>query len=144
MSKKARSEGSKVAGLIKGNKAEYYIADVDLEDDSNDVKASVEATVKTLGKYKAAFMVISAGIKCLTVVVSVPEGFDKINSSEWLTNSIKDISGDTVFDSNMVIITADTPFKLKDIVRSNGFAYLNKMGCMGEEDSEEFVGFDDI
>ena len=41
-------------------------------------------------------------------------------------------------------VNADTPFKLKDMVRSAGFAYLNKMGCMGEEDSEEFVGFDDI
>ena len=89
-------------------------------------------------------MVISAGTKCLTVVVSVPEGFE-IDPNEWLQNSVRNINGDKQFDQNTTVITADTPFKLKDMVRSAGFAYLNKKGFLGdEESSEEFVGFDDI
>jgi hypothetical protein len=145
MSKKARSEGSRVAGLIKANKAEYYIADLDLEDDSNDVTVASEVVTKTLGKHKAAFLLISAGIKCITVAIGIPDGFDKFDGKLWLNESIKNIAGDRVdLGANAVVITADTPFKLKDMVRSAGFEYLNKVGCMGDESSEEFVGFDGI
>jgi len=146
MSKKARSEGNKVASLIKSNKTEYYIADVDLEDDTDDVKIALDLTVKTLGKYKSAFMLISAGVKCLTVVVHVPDCYDKINSQDWINESVKNITGERIMDKNFIVITTDTPFKLKDTVRANGFAYLKKHKCMDNDDesSEEFVGFDDL
>lgn len=144
MSKKSRSEGNKVASLIKANKAEYYIADVDLGDNTDDVKAAVQSAVKTLGKKKAAFIVISAGTKCLSVVVSVPDEF-QIDFNEWLQSSVKDIDGDKQFIENSAVITTNTPFKLIDMVRSSGFSYLRKNGFLDEEESsEEFVGFDDI
>ena len=167
MSKKARSGGARVAGLIKANKAEFYIADVELEDETNNVMAAAEVVNKTLGKHKASFLLISAGVKCLTVVASVPSDVNKINSKEWLNEAVKNISSggsgdgpDNDPDNDLsdgpnrtyledkylgVVITVDTPFKLKDIARSSGFSYLHKCGCMGEEESsEEFVGFDDI
>ena len=46
MSKKARSEANKVAMAIKANKAEYYVADVDLGDDAEDVSAAAVAVEK--------------------------------------------------------------------------------------------------
>ena len=146
MSKKARSEGNRVAGLIKANKAEFYIADVDLGDNSSDVSLAVEVVKKTLGKTKAAFMLISAGIVCATVVSYVPlELEEKLNSEQWINESVKNISGKVDKKGFCSIITADTPFKLKDMIRSNGFSYLTKQGCMGdEESSEEFIGFDDL
>ena len=153
MSKKARSEGNRVACLIKANKAEFYIADVDLEDDSLDVLACSEAVVKTLGKTKAAFMIISAGITTLTTVVHVPlELEDKIDAQEWLSVSTAGLNN--TIKGNMAIVVKqelgsetlkeDTAFKLKDVVRANGFKYLSDKGCMGDDESDEFIGLDDL
>lgn len=143
MSKKARSEGARVAGLIKANKAQFYIADVDLEDDSKDVLASLESVIKTLGKTKCDFLLISAGVTNLTVACSGE------NAREWLLSSVSGISTDqepTCHENvSTISINIDTPFKLKDIVRANGFAYLKQKGFMDvDESSEEFVGFDDL
>ena len=147
--KKARSEGNRVACLIKANKAEFYIADVDLEDEMDHVVSCVESARKTLGKLKTAFLLISAGTVRLNVVGYVPpELSDTIDIKEWINAAVRNIPGEqTVTDDEYygVSIEADTPFKLKDMVRSNGFAYLKKEGLMNdEESSEEFVGFDDI
>jgi len=152
--KQARSEGNKVACLIKANKAEFYIADVDLEDNSDDVKTASETVVKTLGKTRSAFMLISAGVKNITVLVYVPsELSDRIDAEEWLQTSVKNL---TPLNQNlttsevenkkdgMIVIEADTPFKLKDIVRSNGFKFLNDKGLIKPESDEEFIGFEDF
>lgn len=147
MSKKARKEGNKVASLIKANKAEFYIADVDLGDNFKDVIAALNCSVRTLGKMRSAFMIISAGVKYLTVVCYVPNEFkDRISSKEWLEKSIVGLEGEMNEEENYtsVMIEVETPFKLKDMVRGNGFAFLNKTGCLEEESSEEFIGFDDF
>ncbi len=150
MSKKSRKEGTKVANLIKANKAEFYIADVDLGDNSKDVVLSTETVNRTLGKFKSAYMLISAGTKVITVIVYVPsELSDKINHKEWVEKSVVGLpegNYDITDNYTSVVIEADTPFKLKDMVRGNGFSYLKKQGCMEEEDedsSEEFIGFED-
>lgn len=145
--KQARSEGNKVASLIKANKAEFYIADVDLEDDCEAVKLAAETAIKTLGKQKSAFMIISAGVKNITVYVYAPEELEnKIDVSTWLNTSIADIqSGNKKHESDsMIVIEADTPFKLKDVVRSKGFSYLTENGFIKVESDEEFIGFDDL
>ncbi len=149
MSKKSRSEGNRVASLIKANKAEFYIADVDLDDNTNDVTNAVTTIIKTLGKMRAAFMVVSAGIKVLTVIAYVPtELQDRINASDWLGEAVKGLPVGTLSGDDHIRISAidvDTPFKLKDMVRSNGFKYLTDKGCMGEEESsDEFIGLDDL
>ena len=152
MSKKSRKEGAKVANLIKANKAEFYIADVDLGDNSKDVVLSIETLNRTLGKFKSAYMLISAGTKVITVVAYVPPVLcDKIDHKEWVEKSVIGIGNDESkgnydisSDHTSVVIEANTPFKLKDMVRGNGFSYLKKQGCMEEEeDSDEFIGFDD-
>ena len=151
MSKKVRSEANRVACLIKANKAEYYIADMDLEDNTSDVVDSVPLINKTLGKLKSCYLLISAGVEKLIVVGYVPiELSDNISIEEWVNESVKNITGNiekSEVDNGCfwVCITTDTPFKLKDIVRSNGFAYLKTHELLNEEESsEEFVGFDDI
>ena len=153
-SKKARKEGNRVAQLIKANKTEFYIADVDLDDDTKDVIGGVTCTAKTLGKVKAAFMLVSAGTKTLTVACYVPtELNDKIDSKEWLSKALVGIDYDSIVhddtdtNTSYVSIDIELPFKLKDMVRGNGFAYLKKLGLMAdaeEESSEEFIGFDDF
>lgn len=149
MSKKARKEGNRVACLIKANKAEFYIADVDLNDNADHVLVAVENAKRTLGKVRAAFMVISAGVKILTVVAYVPDELaDRISSDDWVNKSLLGLpEGKKDGDKNYtrVVVEVSTPFKLKDVVRGNGFAFLTKHGCMGdEESSEEFIGFDDM
>lgn len=148
MSKQYRKEGDKVARLIKTNKAEFYIADVDLEDNSDDVILTVDVINRTLGKTKAAYMIISAGIKIATVLAYVPpELKEKLDHTDWVRQAIQGllITKETSEECyTCVIVEADTPFKLKDIIRSNGFVYLSKSGCMEKEESEEEFGFDDI
>ncbi len=148
MSKKARKEGNRVACLIKANKAEFYISDVDLGDNPDHVMVAVQNIKRTLGKMRSAFMVISAGIKFLTVVAYVPpELEDRISSKEWLNESLLGIrEGKETIGENytQIVIKTDAPFKLKDMVRGNGFAFLSKHGLMEEESSEEFIGFDDF
>lgn len=139
MSKKARSEGNRVATLIKANKAEYYVADVNLEDDSNDVYSAAISVRKTLGKFPSNFILISAGVKNLTVVVDLSPT-SKITPKEWLEASLYSITETFTFDneiSGKVVVEMETPFKFKDIVRSNAFAYLRKMNLLEEEESEE-------
>lgn len=148
MSKQYRKEGDRVARLIKTNKAEFYIADVDLEDNSDDVILTVDVINRTLGKTRAGFMIISAGVKYATVLAYVPpELKEKLNHNEWVKHSVNGLGN--IKETNeecytCVIIEEDTPFKLKDIIRSNGFVYLSKHGCMEKEESEEEFGFDDI
>ena len=147
--KKARSEGNRVACLIKANKAEFYIADVDLDDNVEYMKTVVDSIKKTLGKLKSAFIIISAGTeKIITMSYVPPELSEKINIEAWVNEAVKNIQGDhKLIDGDYfgVSIEADTPFKLKDMVRSDGFCYLKKEGLMDdEESSEEFIGFDDL
>lgn len=153
-SKKARKEGNRVAQLIKANKTEFYIADVDLEDETKDVIDSITCTIKTLGKARAAFMLVSAGTKTLTVACYVPDELvDKIDSKEWLSKALVGINNDGITQDETsnntfyVSVDIELPFKLKDMVRGNGFAYLKKLGLMADaedESSEEFIGFDDF
>ena len=152
MSKNARKEGNNVAVAIKASKAEFYIADVNCEDNDADVSAAVENARKTLGKFKSAFMVISAGTKQLIAVICVPEELkDKVSAKEWLNASLVYLNGDIQIQEDSTellakaIVVMDTPFKFKDTVRTNGFTYLRKNGLLEEdESSEEFIGFDDI
>jgi hypothetical protein len=148
MSKAARSEGNRVAMAIKSNKSPFYTADVDLKDDGADVLAAAEAVRKTLGKVQSGFMLISADIKNLIVVVDIPaEKVKDVSAKEWLLASLTGIS--TVISEGSTdekasaVIEIDTPFKLKDIVRSAAFSYLRKCGQLEEEsEEEEFFGLD--
>ena len=136
MSKKSRSEGNRVAMAIKANKSEYYISDVDLEDNYNDILSAGKSVRKTLGKIDANFLLISAGTKNLNIYVDA-----KDISEEWLKASISDIvldkevkKEDNIFS---VSIEIETPFKLKDVVRGSAFAFLRKKGLLEEESEEE-------
>ena len=152
MSKKSRKEGNRVACLIKANKTEFYIADVDLDDNTKDVITCIASVVKTLGKVRAAFMLVSGGTKTLTVACYVPDELtEKIDAKEWLSKALIGINNAGVKTSNKstsyISVDIELPFKLKDMVRGNGFAYLKKFGLMEdaeEESSEEFIGFDDF
>jgi hypothetical protein len=151
MSKKCRSEGNRVACAIKSNKSKWYIADVDLEDDGDDVFACSETVKKTLGKVVSGFMLISAGIKNLIVVVDVNSTLsEELDAREWLIQSLKEIAVTHDFESKIsgeghcfkFVCELDTPFKLKDVVRSSAFSYLRSKGLMQEEsEDEEFYDF---
>ena len=57
-----------------------------------------------------------------------------LESLTGISTTVSDDSTDTLATS---IIKIDTPFKLKDTVRSNAFAYLRKMKLLEEESEEE-------
>ena len=144
MSKKARSEGNRVAMAIKASKSPFYVSDVDLEDSEQDVIACLEAARKTLGKNPASFMIISAGIKNLTVAVSIHESRNETTAKSWTTSSLVGIgngdgSGINEVSDQMAhaCVEIETPFKLKDTVRANSFAYLRKHNLLDEESEEE-------
>lgn len=142
--KKARAEGNRVAQAIKGTKAEFYVSDVDLDDQISDVILAAESVRKTLGKNKAGFMIISAGVTNLIVIVDIPPSDEKkLLAKVWLTEALKGISNENLDDATdefaKANIKIDSPFKLKDAVRATAFAYLRKCGLLDEEESEEEV-----
>ena len=147
MSKVARSEGNRVAMAIKATKAPYYVSDVSLEDSDVDVLAASESVRKTLGKFASSFMIISAGVTNLIVTINIhDEQAASISAKEWLQESLKGIS-DTISDDSTAtfakaVITIECPFKLKDIVRANAFAYLRKQKLLIEESDDEEEIFD--
>lgn len=136
MSKKSRSEGNRVAMAIKANKSEYYISDVDLEDNYTDILSAGRNVRKTLGKNPASFLIISAGIKNLNIYVDA-----KDISKDWLIASISNISSDkevnTEENISSVSIETECPFKLKDVIRASAFAFLRKEGLLEEESEED-------
>ena len=144
MSKKINSEANRVAVAIKSNKAEYYVADVDLGDVSNDVCACSLAVTKTLGKVKSNFMLISADVKYLIVVVEMSD-VSKITAKDWLLESLTGISEalitenltSTTNNSAKIVLELDTPFKYKDVIRSNAFTHLRKLNLLQEESEDE-------
>ena len=135
MSKKSRSEGNRVAMAIKANKSNYYISDVDLEDDYTDFLSTGKFVRKTLGKLESGFLLISAGTKNLNIYVDT-----KDISEEWLKACLQGISEqDFQVEDNVGSVSVDIecPFKLKDVVRSSAFAFLRKRGLLEEESEEE-------
>ena len=136
MSKKSRSEGNRVAMAIKANKSDYYISDVDLEDNYEDMLSAGKNVRKTLGKVETAFMLISAGVKNLNIYVDT-----KNISKDWLEACLKDFTEkrDILVEEDVasISIEIDCPFKLKDVVRASAFAYLRKNNLLEEESEEE-------
>lgn len=161
-SKKARSEGARVAGLVRSSGSPYFVADVELEDNDAGVFAAAEACRKTLGKkVTGSYMVISAGVNQLTVAANMHESKKGVFSAkEWVTSAILDINEEMGMNEveeallsesdDMVAkatVKADTPFKLKDLVRANAFKALREAGEIEEEDEEseeECYMFDDF
>jgi len=137
MSKKSRSEGNRVAMAIKANKSSYYISDVDLEDNYEDVITSAVSVRKTLGKFSSGFLIISAGVTHLSVVVDTKD--KDISAVEWLTSSLSNITGEIEGDNDFAksSVEIETPFKLKDVVRGQAFAFLRSKGELEEESEEE-------
>ena len=151
MSKKARSEGNRVAGLIKSNNAKVYTADVEVNDNPDDMLIVMESVRKTLGKMKSAFMLIAGGNKFLIVNAYVPDELKtELSFVHWLDECIKNLDKENVITQNgenykQVSFQIEFPFKVKDMVKSQSFAYLKGNGFVDdEESSEEFIGFDDI
>lgn len=144
MSKQSRKEGNRVACLIKKNKAEHYISDVDIS--SKELLIStMESINKTLGKFKSSYIIIGCSDKQIFVLSCMLKE-NVFTPEEWVTASTLGVEGDIKVVDNYCIFVgeAEFPFKLKDTIRGNGFAFLNKQGCMEDSESEEFIGFDDI
>jgi hypothetical protein len=148
MSKKSRSEGNRVAMAIKASKSSFYVSDVDLEDSEKDVIASAEAVRKTLGKNEASFMIISAGVTKLIVAVNIHESKTGDTTAQaWLKSSLTGIIDAAVDEASTdnvahACVEIETPFKLKDQVRANAFAYLRKHKLLEEESDDEDEYFD--
>ena len=145
MSKKSRSEGNRVAMAIKANKTDFYISDVDLEDNGDDVSSAAQSIRKTLGKLTSAFLIISAGVDKLIVVADVPE-VHNVSAKDFLLASLIGITSELSEDStdtySKAVVEVEMPFKLKDTVRGLGFAYLRKIGKIEEESEEEEVFYE--
>ena len=144
MSKKMiTKEGARVGALIKSNKAPYYVSDVDLGSDLEMTTSCCTAVKKTLGKNKCGFMLISSGTDKLIVVADVPSDYE-INVQEWLNAEIiySETNNDGSYESirHAIQVVHDSPFKEKDVIRSNAFQYLRKNKLIIEEsDDDDFI-----
>jgi ribosomal protein L4 len=142
MSKNVRSEANRVAMAIKGNKSAFYVADVECGDNAKDTFDVVPAVKKILAKTQCNFLLISADLTHLNVVVSTTPDC-QVNPTEWLLASLKNIGNAEIqvetFNDNEagVSLAIEYPFKLKDVVRSSAFEYLRHKRLIEEESSEE-------
>ena len=118
------SEGNRVACAIKANKSKWYVSDVDLEDVDVAVAKCADSVRKTLGKVISGFLLISAGVKHLIVVLNVPLALENdMNCLEFFEESMRNVHGVKVVKrdesvKNYYVVSSvveiDTPFKLKD------------------------------
>lgn len=153
-------DGNNVATIIKKNKAEFYTADVDLGQNVDWMKKCAKICKTTLGKFRSAFCLISAGTDKLVVLVSVPAEFvERVNGQKWIEaaagkvgGTMSEIENYEAADGNsaslryICTVEVATPFKVKDTIRSLSINYLRKSGALPTEDdseSEEYF-FDDI
>lgn len=154
MSKVCRSETNRVATLLRNalreNKSEtpvYYVTDVDLKDDAKDVLECAKSVKKTLSgnnKTCPSFMLISADVTNLIVIVYVSGETTDATANEWMLKSLEPVLGISVLpslteDEDFICFDGkfDTPFKLKDVVRGAAFAYLRSHNLLQEESDEE-------
>ena len=145
-SKQSRKEGNRVACLIKKNKAEYYISDVDVSS-KDDMISTMNSINQTLGKMKSSYIIIGSNDSQIFVLCYIPDCVTQFTTEEWINASSLGLEGTIELEDNysLLIASVDSPFKMKSTVKSNGFAFLYKMDCIEEEsESEEFIGFDDI
>lgn len=143
----------------------YYVTDVDLKDDAADVLECAKSVKKALSgnnKTCPSFMLISADVTNLIVVVYVADATTQYVSGEttkyvadattkydatakeWMLKSLEPVLGVSDLPSltendDFICFDGkfDTPFKLKDTVRSAAFAYLRSHNLLQEESDEE-------
>ncbi len=132
--RKARSEGNRVSDEIKKNGGKWKIADVDLADDDLSVFACGEAIRKNLIGESVGFLLISAGVKSLIVVLNIPESlYSEINGLEFFEKSLEKVNAVKVLKRDetilnyyclSTIISISNPTSLKSIIISSATNYL--------------------
>ena len=78
------------------------------------------------------FVLILVAITCL-----FPVAWMLSSSLKNISNNVSNGENTELFAS--IVIEIDTPFKLKDLVRSNAFAYLRSLSLLEEEESDEEI-----
>ena len=133
--KRAVAEGNRVVGDIEKNGEKWNVAEVDLDDDRLSVIACAEAIRKNLNK-DAGFLLISAGVKKLIVVLNIPESlYSEINGLEFFEKSLQKINVVKVIKRDESILNyycircvmhISNPSPLKSVVQSSAADYLQK------------------
>ena len=130
--RKARAEGNRVTEEIKKNGMTWNVAEVDLDDDRLSVLACAEVIRKNLNK--VGFLLISAGIKKLIVILNIPESlYSKINGLEFFEKSLQKIDAIKVIKRDESILNyycircvmhISNPSPLKTVAQSSATDYL--------------------
>ena len=136
--RRARTEGKKVSDAIAASGGKWCVSIVDLDDETESVIACAEAIRKTLDG--TGFLLISAGVKYLTIVLNISENFyDKINGLEFFEESLKEITAVKVLkrDESILhyyclssVITISNPSQFKAVVQASATEYLKKQGLL--------------
>jgi len=147
----AAKAAEKVISTVKSYNAPWFVTDVDVEDNLDDVIAIADLFSKELPD--SACLFLSGGQQTFIIVALVPESkasdanaIELINSAlSVIANPPKPQGSNTLAHA---IVKADPeknifPLKLKDLTRGPIFALLKKRGLVkDEDDDDEMPAFD--
>ena len=136
--RRAVAEGNRVAENIKKNGMTWNVAEVDLNDDRLSVLACAQVIRRSLNK--VGFLLISAGIKKLIIVLDIPESlYSEINGLEFFEKSLQKIDAIKVIKRDESVLNyycircvmhITNPSPLKAIVQSSATDYLQTKGLI--------------
>jgi len=148
-----KGAAQKVISTVKSYGAPWFVADVDIEDNLDDVLTTANLFSEELPD--SACMFLSGGTKTFIIVAAVPESkVSGANAIELINTALTVIANPPPAEgtNNLAysIINADPekgifPLKLKDLTRGPVFALLKKRQLVkDEEEEDDLPNWDDI
>jgi len=149
-----KGAAQKVISTVKSYGAPWFVADVDIEDNLDDVLTTANLFSEELPD--SACMFLSGGTKTFIIVAAVPESkVSGANAIELINTALTVIANPPPAEgtNNLAysIINADPekgifPLKLKDLTRGPVFALLKKRQLVKDEEEEDdnLPNWDDI
>jgi len=151
----AKGAAQKIISTVKSYGAPWFVADVDIEDNLEDVLETADLFSKALPD--SACLICSGGIKLFIIVAVVPDSkVGDLSATEWVNTALTVVANPPAPEgsANMAyaIVNADPdkgvfPLKLKDLVRGPVFQLLRKKSLVkadDDSDDEPLPSFDDV
>jgi len=150
----AKGASQKVISTVKSYNAPWFVADVEIEDNEEDVLECAKLFATALPS--SACMFVSGGQTSFIIAAVVPdEKTEDLTATDWVTTALTvlatppEVKGTKNLAHATVAADPDKgifPLKLKDLTRGPVFMLLKKKGLVKDEDDDDegLPSFDDL
>jgi hypothetical protein len=150
----AKGASQKVISTVKSYNAPWFVADVEIEDNEEDVLECAKLFATALPT--SACMFVSGGQHSFIIAAVVPdEKTGDLTATDWVTTALTvlasppEVKGTNNLAHATVAADPDKgifPLKLKDLTRGPVFMLLKKKGLVKDEDDDDegLPSFDDL